>query len=426
MTNDHQIPPREGLFSVGTEDNIHGTVSFQKYYITLSFYAGHYLLNFPNKKDIIGILDNGEKISLLKCIRMKYVIEGEKIFYKFLSYFAVIGCDHVYSHRKIISGISFTIEDLYALFDDEESYEEVATVIGEISVLRNKINIQFSDPLCIEKVYEKADRVSQFFGIIVGRPQNLLETTISVNTNQTEQLSVYSHKNTFFIFANYPEYPSPIPCSILINPSNNPDEFGNLISNWLRTDKTLQYARCRFFDAWGKQRSYDPDRIIAAANTFDLLPEHIFPKEPRFPKKCRHLKSKILHRLKIIKCTISNDLQEMDCRVIYAAVELRNFYVHGDKPDKRREKFIEFHRFLTDTLEFIFCVSDLINSGWDFSSWHSKTKPILHPFARYLHNYENNFNNIKQLNSLLSCSQPNDYDYFSCPLSWLTREGLVK
>ncbi len=413
-------PPREGLFSVGTEDNIRGTVSFQKYYITLSFYAEHYLLNFPNKKDITGILDNGEKISLLKCIRMKYVIKGGKIFYKFLSHFAVVGCDHVHSHTKIISGISFTIEDLYALFDDRESFEGFDTVIGKISVLRNKINIQFSDPLCIEKVYEKADRVSQFFGIIVGRPQNLLETTISVNANQTEQLSVYSHKNIFFIFANYPEYPSPIPCSILINPANDPYKFRNLMSKWLERDETLRYARCRFFDAWGKQRSYDPDRIIAAANTFDLLPECIFPK--RDLQRSLHLKSKILHRLKIIKCIIRNDLQEMDCRVIYAAVELRNFYVHGDKPGGRRKKFTEFHRFLTDTLEFIFCVSDLINSGWDFSSWHSKTKPILHPFAKYLHNYENNFNNIKQLNSLLSCSQPNDYD-FSCPLSQLTREG---
>lgn len=474
MTNDQQIPPKSGLFSIDEEDNIRGTVSFQESCIILSFWSNRFSSSsFSDKQDIIGILDNGKKISLLKCIRRGFKIGDTRTSYEFLAHYVVIGSHHILSSKEeIISEVSFTIDDSYALFGDQKSFGtfrldldqlrqlnclgnfgelkfvegncpiiaywtgkseifSADTVIGKISAhnnvslpektyIKNKVSIsvRFVNSVSVEEMYEKTDGVLQFFGIIAGRPQNLLETTIITETSQAEQLSIHSHKNIFSIFTAYPEHPDPTPCSILINPANDPDGFENLMSKWLKRNETWRYARSRFFDAWGKQRSYDPDRIIAAANMFDLLPS---------PEGT--LRRKILYRLQIVLKTIKehlekdnssrcsenviDDLKEIDCSIVHAAVELRNFYVHGDKADGSRKKLIEFRCFLTDTLEFIFCVSDLIESGWDFLSWHKKAKPELHPFAKYLYHYRNNFNEIK---FLLHCPQPN-HGHFSCPLN---------
>ena len=56
----------------------------------------------------------------------------------------------------------------------------------------------------------------------------------------------------------------------------------------------------------------------------------------------------------------------------------------------------EFSVFFTDTLEFIFAASDLIEAGWDIEKWISRGTTMSHPFGRYRVNYEANLNHLKE------------------------------
>ena len=400
--------------------------------------------------------------------------------YKFFPHYAILGYHYLRKSDNIIIEASLVVDDACALFDyvkssgvllpnysnfsgsnqlEKSIYEVINefrsteingpiiaywtgkqeifladTVIGKISAhggivtsqnskeisMKKKISVDFKsvNPVNIETIYEQIDRILRFLEIISGRSQNLLEVKITIQEDRSKQLSV--HLNTYPGRAKYGENSDPDSDNVLINAANKPDEFARLMSAWLDRDETWRTARRRFSDIWGKQRSYDPDRIVAAANMFDLLPQAIFPEEEEelsgdlidtiqksrglfrqlspSPErdgiltylgqmKKLSLKQKIRHRSQMIKTVISS-LQQIDC-ITDKAVELRHFYVHGDKPDGSREKLIPFTSFLTDTLEFVFCMSDFIELGWDFLSWHQKPKTLSHPFSSYIYEYPN-------------------------------------
>jgi hypothetical protein len=72
--------------------------------------------------------------------------------------------------------------------------------------------------------------------------------------------------------------------------------------------------------------------------------------------------------------------------VVDHAVDCRNYFVHGGKPQMNFSEHSDAIWFLTDTLEFIFGTSDLIEAGWDINEWNARTS-ISHPFGRYVRSY---------------------------------------
>lgn len=476
--NNSKAITRNGSFSIGSHHGLHGTLSLQGSNSILHIWTSHSLhLNFLNYQDITGTLDNQEKVSLIKCVNIREHLTDIFTHYEFFPHYVTIGHSYLYNSDRIIERISFTVDDAYALFSYGKFFEtlrpnlsqlekltrlgifnrlrsieednnpmivystikpiifSVDTTIGKISahncVVTNQsieelsiekkilVSIKFTDFLSIEEMYEKIDRVLRFLEIISGRPQNLLEIKVTVkDQDESEQLSL--HLNTYPVRTKRTENPSPNSCNVLINADNKPEQFASLMSHWLKQDEdnTWRIARRRFSDVWDKQRSYDPNRIVAAANMFDLLPRSIFPEEIELPRNlieaiqtskklfkklpCSSkrdsfltylgqinklsLKEKIRYRSQLIKNIIQDDLREID-RVTDEAVELRNFYVHGDKSNGRREKLTKFTPFLTDTLEFVFCVSDLIDLNWDFLSWYKIPGRAGHPFNAYMYSY---------------------------------------
>lgn len=75
--------------------------------------------------------------------------------------------------------------------------------------------------------------------------------------------------------------------------------------------------------------------------------------------------------------------------VIDQTINCRNFYVHGSSKKEKltAEDRSHFSIFFTDTLEFVFAASELIEAGWDIKEWVSKGSCLSHPFARYIHSY---------------------------------------
>ena len=51
--------------------------------------------------------------------------------------------------------------------------------------------------------------------------------------------------------------------------------------------------------------------------------------------------------------------------------------------------------FLTNSLEFIFFASDLLDAGWNIVDWCHKAKPVGHPFHEYLISYQEDMSRLK-------------------------------
>jgi hypothetical protein len=72
--------------------------------------------------------------------------------------------------------------------------------------------------------------------------------------------------------------------------------------------------------------------------------------------------------------------------VASVAVKCRNFLVHGSSGvDYQAVEHLA--PFLTDTLEFVFAASDLIEAGWDAQRWNAAPHGWGHSFARFRAGY---------------------------------------
>ena len=209
----------------------------------------------------------------------------------------------------------------------------------------------------------------------------------------------------------------------------DPDGFAGVLAAWLERNKTWRVARERFFQSSGEDKIYGADRIISAANIFDLLPEADFP-DPETPlsnlncaaEKAKEifqslpqsidrdsvlgalgrvgkwtLKRKIRHRSRILLDKIEEPLPDLYL-VTDEAVNCRNHYVHGISSRINYNKESHATMFLTDTLEFVFAASDLVEAGWNIADWRKTGAHAHHPFGRYLDSY---FSELAQLKSLL-------------------------
>lgn len=319
----------------------------------------------------------------------------------------------------------------------------VDTVIGNVSAInrveikrgnsdgaqiKNRVRfvIRFDTPVTVRQMHSRLGAILQFLDLVIGRPQNLLE----IKANLTGGGLFHDHDVHFTMQPSYERsarsqklYAS----NVLINTLNDTEAICQVMSAWLDKNRSRPYelARSVFYACWRKGRSFRPDRLAAAANAFDFLPSDQLPKEPiekelePLIKNFRQavlgldpsiqrenvlnatacarisaprLKDKIRYRAKVVTAVIEEKLPEFE-RVIGAAVDCRNFIVHGPSSDdhNRNARMERIARrpsiFLTKTLEFIFGVSDLVDAGWDLLDWTQKDRGFGHPFHEYLRSY---------------------------------------
>jgi len=53
--------------------------------------------------------------------------------------------------------------------------------------------------------------------------------------------------------------------------------------------------------------------------------------------------------------------------------------------------------FFSDTLEFVFATSDLIEAGWDMKVWIARGTTMSHPFGSYWASYSDRLRALKAL-----------------------------
>ena len=150
-------------------------------------------------------------------------------------------------------------------------------------------------------------------------------------------------------------------------------------------------ARSKFHDCFVMQRHYDGDPLVAAVDMFGVVAKEVIAERvPVKQKICRCVRivgKRLEGRTKCSDLTTENL-----CVLAAAAVNCRNFFVHGNEKGPRYWESRDLIQFFTETLEFIFAVADLVEAGWDPQSWIDSTGvPYAHPFDDYLLDYQAKF-----------------------------------
>ena len=443
-------------------------------------------------KIITGILDKRTKVSLIDCLVYgpgSYGRQGDiSYFYNIFPHYVIFGDQHISYTDKKISDVRFVLDDATTLFHDYDAFDFASdarsivqqivasenmdreivigdhplvayytgkkeifssdTVLGIISASHAPsytiggdsegikidntiyIHIKFGEAINFMDVVDRFWKVQRFFGLIVGRAPNLVKFIIETGTDEKPRpLDVYS--------SMYPKYQRaadrPDWRDILMDAVRDPNGFSDLLAAWLERHDTWRGARGRFFQSFEKQflekqRTYDIDRLISAANMFDIMPKTAFPEPEGLPRdlddakdKAKQifkelpqsadrdsvldalgrvgslkLKRKIASRCSCLLSKIGERLPEL-LLVTDEAVNCRNHYVHGSvsRIDYNQEPDIRV--FLTNTLEFVFAASDLIEAGWDIEAWCETGGHRHHPFGAYMDGYSRGLEELKSL-----------------------------
>ncbi len=408
-------------------------------------------------------------------------LKKDKAFYhaKFFPHFIITGDSHFDINQENIAEFSFVIEDVESLFYDLETFSlhfdqssivsniiknqgvshevkigdmpiiayytgnptvlEVDTELGLIMVnhmptfkhggpggvgFSNSISITVrpAKPICFEAANERVLDLLRFLDVVLGRSQKIYSYVLKTKINPThpsDNFKVYWSLGPAHNRPQRMDNDKPSPHDVLIDPIREKDQFVKVLTNWLKVNPDRRAARGRFSSAFIYGRDYTINRLISAANMFDILPNTAVPRDEELSYELlkakamcvdiftslpdsyerssilnalgrvgkSNLKHKIRHRLGFIKKSIGNQLEDIQM-VADEAVNCRNYYVHGSKTKIDYSKFGLSTSFFTDTLEFIFAISELAEAGWNVNKWLHKPTSLSHPFARYKVQYK--------------------------------------
>jgi ApeA N-terminal domain 1 len=439
---------------------------------------------------ITGVLHDLTKVTLLNCINltgMGYASRNNDTYYhaKIFPHFVLEGQRHLGTDERIISEVTFKLEDGTDLFYDFDAFGSVIdarphingiatangidrpvpigpepkivyfagkreilwvdTILGQVRVEHNpswclpdprgvridnfiSISIDMPEAVRFDEAITRTLRLLRFLESIIGRPQNLPTVFLRVDESNSERLKVHwSHR---------PEREgdsgeggrSPHPADMLLMPVEDPEEFCQVMQFWFKNDEERQDARGRFHTSFAMQRTYTVERLVASANMFDILPKSAAPQDIVIPAELSQAKTecqKVFKRLpesyernsvlgalgRIGKASLKHKTRHrgqiiMDAFggrpadllfVLDAAVDCRNHYVHGTPSRIDYSEDSDVMVFLTNTLEFVFGASELVEAGWNIQRFASRGSTLTHPFGSYLVSYKSNLESLKTL-----------------------------
>jgi hypothetical protein len=290
------------------------------------------------------------------------------------------------------------------------------------------VTIVFKEELVFEDAIFHTSILLRYLGMLVGRPQNILSVSLRVKENAGAPNILQVYWSTPPRREPSKERGDPHPGDILLNVIREPTQFSSVLASWLQRQDSWHDARMRFFNSFAEQRHYDIDRLIGSANMFDILsssavsPDVILTDDFKAAIDCSrrifktlpvsqerdsilnalgraaksNLKHKIRHRAQFVTSVLGTRFDELTL-VTDQAVNCRNHYVHGSEPAFDYEKNFNAVVFFTDTLEFVFAASDLIEAGWDIKAWAASPTGMAHPFGAYRVEYPRQLASLKAL-----------------------------
>jgi hypothetical protein len=481
---------KSGLFRVSSDVEVPGELSLKGGATSLDLYSTSFFDTHASE-DIAGTFHDRIKVSLINCITMSGPGSGTRgeEHYHFSSvfpHFALFGDEHITSADKKIVEVSFAIDDAPAVFYDFDAFGSVidarphmkriaeakeggrtieigehpllfyftgkhdifsvGTVLGKISATHGisytspspsgihvqntiRLNITFPCAQTLDKAIAAVIDTLRFLEVIAGRPQNIAEMVFRLATSADE------HPRILDAYWCLPprrnkddESQKPHPADLPLQAGREPDKFASVLAHWLERHDEWRNARARYATASAYQNRYDTDRLVGAANMFDIMPASAFPPVvellpeledardaarkafralPSSPERDSvlnalgrigkpALKRKIRRRVKLITDTAVAKFPDLEL-VTDQAVDCRNFYVHGTPGKFSYGDHADQSTFFTDTLEFVFAASDLIEAGWDIVEWIKQGTTMSHPFGRYRVEYAERLAALKMI-----------------------------
>jgi hypothetical protein len=436
---------------------------------------------------IIGVLHDLSRVTLVDCVTTEESttggVRGSEGYHsaRVFPHFVLQGTRHLNPWERNVSAIHFLMRDASSLFYDFDAFGRVIhaqslieqivkandlprqipvgpdpqilyftgrteifsveTSLGVVSAnhwptyplggpdgisLKNKIKvtITFNEPVAFRDAIARLMILRGFFGLLIGRDQGVLDTSITTST----ATGADGHLDVHWSLAPGREVRSdrgPHPADVLVDPLRSPEAFPKILASWLDQHNDRRDARMRFFGLFARGQ-YDIDSLVGLANVFDILPSSAVPTDvslspdldqakrdaisrfknlPQSPERDSvlgalgrlgkaALKQKIRHRVKRITDATTR-FPELHL-VTDEAVNCRNHYVHGSPAtiDYSVDQDLQF--FFTDTLEFVFAASDLIDAGWDINAWINEGTTMSHRFGRYRVEYQGALASLKE------------------------------
>lgn len=277
------------------------------------------------------------------------------------------------------------------------------------------IQIEFTEPVNLEDLLAEFISLGQFFSLIAGRPQAIENIHFLKTTNSGEEKYLRLHWSLGPKLVGEQELDVPSHIDTPLDGIRRSEEFERVLKNWFN-NKENALARSRLYACRLHGKNFNTDRLVAAANLFDLtFTEKMNTVSPELKSALEGclsllkatpnsydrdsliqaikrvgsptLMNKTLARAEIIRrYFILNNLD----KVIRQAILCRNYFVHGEGDSRFNYSAAKpFISFLTETLEFVFATSELITCGWEANNWRLRNHTGHHWFVRFIHYYEN-------------------------------------
>ncbi len=303
--------------------------------------------------------------------------------------------------------------------------------------VENKIlfRLRFAEPVAFGEAISKIHSVRRMFSALTGRPQTIFKPTLSF-VGESQSCEIVETMATDFGLISQK---SGIHGIGLINGIWQPELMRDFVQRWFETEKEMRDVWVRFSDSLERKNHYSRDRLIAAANLFDLIPpscnelekvkdaalldaiersKKIFKDLPVSPIRNAALESlgritKPNLRTKIsswnspLKSKYPDTFGDIDI-VTGIAIETRNFFIHGTRPKFDVGREFPSIVFLTKALEFAFVAGYLLRIGWDFADWRKTYSGSFTYFGQFVREYELEIDEIKamteELSTKMNCS----------------------
>ena len=432
--------PKAGTFFVKPVGQVSGTLSIDGRNSVLYLWSYQdFDVDTGLNSTVSGTLDDRQPVSLIRPIHIgserRHTKHGFSRSIRLFPHYVVVGSDSVTETADFVSTVSFGVTDGPTLFADPTAFGMVFdrkdlltgileadnkiappetcgistiayytgkrdlfsahTAIGEIIAQhcvgwnwdvskgasidnRPRITVKFNGPTSVLEVSRAVNAVVRFLEVVVGYVQNVHDMH-ALGPSRSEPEGVHLYDNTRTPHEIVRDAAARVSFDDLLDPVRNRASFESVLTHWLDREETWGEARWRVLSSWSYPGRYTEDRLIRAANAFDLIPRSVTGRQ-----KLRH---KVAERAQTFSDQIDDGLGGI-ATILDWAIDLRNIYVHGPsrKPNDRVLK--RFVPFLTNTLEFTFVVSDLVDSGWSLREWYGGGKSDAHPFSRYIRNYQ--------------------------------------
>jgi len=322
--------PRPGLFEIAHDRKVSGTVTIAGRKTRLYVWDDS-MLEIRSGSTIHGVLDDLTRISLIGCytVNRRHVgtQEGERHMCDILPEYVILG-EHMTRDDRSIEEITFRLSDASlfndsdafgsSFFNDIELFQQIAqsgdrkiesveelnwiqyytgkstilstdTVLGQISARHTSSlatgvsvhNVPTSDvvvsirPLAEVTLGEALTRMEallQFLDPIAGRSQ----ITREIRVHRRDDRGRRSPKVSVSILPDHRTHRGAgdtSPLYLLIDPVKEAGTFCRVLSEWLKRHEGWREARSRLSSLWSGV-DYDEDRMVRAANVFDLIPKH--------------------------------------------------------------------------------------------------------------------------------------------------------